>query len=76
MKMLNAEQVAKILSCSESTIRNLAAKGKLGFRCLKIGAMWRFPEEDVMKYVYGDKWDYPTVEAKVEDTGNSTPCAE
>lgn len=74
MKMLTASDVAKLVSCSETTVRNFAAKGKLPFRCIKLGAMWRFPEDEVMAYILGP--NYAKTEAKVEDSGSTESRAE
>ena len=73
MKMLTATDVAQILGCSASTIRTLATKGQLQFRCLKIGAMWRFPEDDVMAYIRGSNAE---PEVKVEEPEHTDTCAE
>ena len=56
MKLLSAQEVAKILGCAESTVRTNAAKGKFGFRTVKIGSLWKFPDEEVYEYAYGKDW--------------------
>ena len=53
MKLLSAKEVAELLHIKEVTVRANAAKGTFGFRCLKAGSMWRFPEDEVMQYIYG-----------------------
>ena len=56
MKLLSTQEVAKLLRVSDCSIRMNAAKGKLGFRAVKVGALWKFPDEDVYKYLYGEDW--------------------
>lgn len=56
MKLISAQEVAKIMNCAESTIRTNAAKGTLGFQAVKVGKLWKFRDEDVYEYVYGKDW--------------------
>lgn len=56
MKLITAQEVAKIMNCTESTIRTNAKKGTLGFEAVKVGSLWKFRDEDVYEYVYGKNW--------------------
>lgn len=56
MKLITAQEVAKIMGCAESTIRTNAAKGTLGFPAVKVGKLWKFRDEEVYEYVYGKNW--------------------
>lgn len=56
MKLITAQEVAKIMDCAESTIRTNAAKGTLGFPAVKVGKLWKFRDEEVYEYVYGKDW--------------------
>ncbi len=56
MKLITAQEVAKIMNCAESTIRTNAAKGTLGFPAVKVGKLWKFRDEEVYEYVYGKDW--------------------
>lgn len=56
MKLISAQEVAKIMNCAESTIRTNAKKGTLGFAAVKVGSLWKFRDEDVYEYVYGKNW--------------------
>lgn len=56
MKLITAQEVAKIMGCAESTIRTNAAKGTLGFPAVKVGKLWKFRDEEVYEYVYGKDW--------------------
>ena len=56
MKLITAQEVAKIMNCAESTIRTNAKKGTLGFEAVKVGSLWKFRDEDVYEYVYGKNW--------------------
>lgn len=56
MKLITAQEVAKIMDCAESTIRTNAAKGNLGFPAVKVGKLWKFRDEEVYEYVYGKDW--------------------
>jgi excisionase family DNA binding protein len=67
MKLITAQEVAKILNVDESTVRVNAKKGRLGFRSIRVGSLWKFPEDEVYQYVYGDKWrEMMVVEQPVE----------
>ena len=56
MKLISAQEVAKIMNCAESTIRTNAKTGTLGFDAVKIGSLWKFRDEEVYEYVYGKNW--------------------
>lgn len=56
MKLITAQEVAKIMGCAESTIRTNAKKGTLGFTAVKVGSLWKFRDEEVYEYVYGKNW--------------------
>lgn len=56
MKLITAQEVAKIMNCAESTIRTNAKKGTLGFTAVKVGSLWKFRDEEVYEYVYGKNW--------------------
>ena len=58
MKLITAQEVAKIMNCAESTIRTNAAKGTLGFPAVKVGKLWKFRDEEVYEYVYGKNWKH------------------
>ena len=50
-KIITAQELAKLLKVSASTIYKLASSGELpGF---KIGDSWRFEMDDVMKLIHG-----------------------
>lgn len=70
MKLITAQEVAKIMDCAESTIRTNAAKGTLGFPAVKVGKLWKFRDEEVYEYVYGKNWrdivDAPVALSKPE----------
>ena len=55
MKLLSSKEVAELLHIKEITVRVNAEKGRLGFRAIKVGKLWKFPEEDVITYLYGKK---------------------
>lgn len=69
MKLLSSPEVAKLLRVSPCTIRMNAAKGRLGFRTVKVGSLWKFPDEDVYKYLYGENWKekMPDLAMGIED---------
>ena len=56
MKLITAQEVAKIMGCAESTIRTNAIKGTLGIPAVKVGKLWKFRDEEVYEYVYGKDW--------------------
>lgn len=56
MKLLSTQEVAQILGVSESGVRLNAQKGRLGFRTVRVGSKWKFPDEDVYLYAYGANW--------------------
>jgi excisionase family DNA binding protein len=56
LKLISAQEVAKIMGCAESTIRTNAKKGTLGFTAVKVGSLWKFRDSDVYEYVYGKDW--------------------
>jgi excisionase family DNA binding protein len=66
MKLLSAKEVAKLLGINQTTVRVNAGKGAYPFRSLRVGALWKFPEEDVMKFLYGEDWK-PTDEDRTSD---------
>lgn len=92
MKLITAQEVAKIMGCAESTIRTNAKKGTLGFGAVKVGSLWKFRDEDVYEYVYGKNWkevvfgivggpDEPEVamnveEARTDKVMDDTPITE
>ena len=68
MKLITAQEVAKIMGCAESTIRTNAKKGTLGFTAVKVGSLWKFRDEEVYEYVYGKNWrDIAPFGAEVPD---------
>lgn len=92
MKLITAQEVAKIMGCAESTIRTNAKKGTLGFTAVKVGSLWKFRDEEVYEYVYGKNWrdivsfgvEVPDVvvptmsvdEARTDKVIDDTPVAE
>jgi excisionase family DNA binding protein len=92
LKLISAQEVAKIMGCAESTIRTNAKKGTLGFTAVKVGSLWKFRDEEVYEYVYGKNWrdiapfgvEVPDVivptmsvdEARTDKIMNDTPVAE
>lgn len=75
MKFLSAPEVAKILGVDQTTIRANAAKNRLGFRCVRVGKLWKFPAEEVYEYVYGQNWR-EVVEGGNENTESPNTCSE
>ena len=75
MRLLSSQEVAKLLRISPCTVRMNAAKGRLGFRTVKVGALWKFPDEDVYKYLYGTNWKEKTQDLAMgiedENTGSN-----
>ena len=49
-KPLTIKQVAKLLQVSPDTVYGLAARGELEGR--KIGRVWRFPEDEIERYMH------------------------
>lgn len=91
MKLITAQEVAKIMNCAESTIRTNAKKGTLGFTAVKVGSLWKFRDEEVYEYVYGKDWkrivfgiigeDEPEFamnvdEARIDKVMDDTPITE
>lgn len=79
MKLITAQEVAKIMGCADSTIRTNAAKGTLGFQAVKVGKLWKFRDEDVYEYVYGKNWKtivYGIVGEEPDRPETSVPVAE
>lgn len=74
MKLLTVKEVADILKISVCAVRWNAERGTLGFRAVKAGCQWRFPEDEVMAYAFGENWKEK--EDGNEDTGNGGTCAE
>lgn len=72
MKLISAQETAKILGCAESTIRTNAKKGVLGFQAVKVGALWKFRDEEVYEYVYGKNWR-SVVASNTEENNKSEP---
>lgn len=72
MKLISAQETAKILGCAESTIRTNAKKGVLGFQAVKVGALWKFRDEEVYEYVYGKNWR-AIVASNVEEDAKTEP---
>ena len=56
MKLLSAQEVAKILQVNQTTVRLNAKNGKYPYRCLRVGSLWKFPEDEVMQFLYGNNW--------------------
>lgn len=75
MTFLSAPEVAKILGVDQTTVRANAAKNRLGFRCVRVGKLWKFPAEEVYEYVYGKNWR-EVVECENEDTKSTDARAE
>ena len=79
MKLITAQEVAKIMGCAESTIRTNAAKGTLGFPAVKVGKLWKFRDEEVYEYVYGKDWKrivFGVVGEEPDKPETSVPVAE
>lgn len=75
MRFITAKEVAKILGVNESTVRINAAKGRLGFRHIKVGSLWKFPEDEVYEYVYGKNWREFCAMTQAVDTSGITEAA-
>ena len=56
MKLLSAQEVAKILGVHQTTVRVNAKSGKYPFRTIRVGSLWKFPEDEVMEFLYGENW--------------------
>lgn len=54
MELMSTKQVAELFGVDETTIRDNAAKGTLGFRAIRIGGLWKFPKKEVMKHLLGE----------------------
>lgn len=65
MKFISAKEVAELLQCNVSTVRINAGKGRYPFRMIRIGSLYKFPEEEVKAYLYGS--DYKPTEAEDEN---------
>lgn len=76
MKLITAQEVAKIMDCAESTIRTNAAKGTLGFPAVKVGKLWKFRDEEVYEYVYGKNWAEIVYSAKESEEVQKTLAEE
>ena len=57
MKFLSAKDVAELLNVSVSSVRVNAKKGRISFRCVRVGSKYLFPEEEVYAYIYGPDWE-------------------
>ena len=71
MNWLSAQQVAKILGINESTVRINAGKGKFGFSSVRVGSLWKFPEDEVMEFRYGKNWKEILKSQENENTTNA-----
>ena len=71
MNWLSAQQVAKILGIHESTVRINAGKGKFSFSAVRVGSLWKFPEDEVMEFRYGKNWKEILKEKTNEDGTNA-----
>lgn len=76
MKLISAQEVAKIMGCAESTIRTNAKKGTLGFIAVKVGSLWKFRDSDVYEYVYGKNWSEIVHSAKESEEVQKTLAKE
>lgn len=56
MNLLSAQQVAKILNVDQSTVRLNASRGRYPFKHIRVGALWKFNEDEVMEFRYGKNW--------------------
>lgn len=54
MELLSTKQVAALCGVDVTTIRDNAAKGTLGFRAIRIGGLWKFPKDEVMRHLRGE----------------------
>ena len=71
MNWLSAQQVAKILGINESNVRINAGKCKFSFSSVRVGSLWKFPEDEVMEFRYGKNWKEILKEKADEDGTNS-----
>lgn len=71
MKLLSAPEVAKLLRVSPCTIRMNAAKGRLGFRTVKVGSLWKFPENEVMEYIYGKNYQEHQKQTEINEVAEA-----
>ena len=78
MRLLSTQEVAQILGVSESGVRLNAQKGRLGFRTVRVGSKWKFPDEEVYLYAYGANWreHVKQLEFQNEVKGNTESCTQ
>lgn len=48
---INAPQVAKLCGINATTVRHNATNGKLGFKGVRIGGLWKFSRSDVLEHL-------------------------
>ena len=51
---LTVKEVAEIMRVSPAGLRNMAKTGRLPFRVIRLGTVYRFPRAEVMAYINGD----------------------
>ena len=55
MDLINAPEVARMCGVDATTIRDNATNGKLGFKGIRIGGLWKFSRAAVLKHLEGLK---------------------
>ena len=53
-QILTAKEVAEIMRLSPAGLRNIAKKGRLPFRVIRLGSTYRFSRAEVMAYISRD----------------------
>lgn len=53
MEIMTAKEVADLMRVSPAHIRRLAAEDRLPFSVIRFGTRYRFPANEVMKYING-----------------------
>ena len=71
MKFLSAQEVAKILGIHETTVRANAKNGRLGISHVRVGSLWKFPEDEVYEHMYGKNWKEMVKGVENEISGNT-----
>lgn len=49
--LINAPEVAKLCGLDATTIRKNATNGKLGFKGVRIGGLWKFSKTEILGHL-------------------------
>ena len=49
--LINAPEVAKLCGLDATTIRKNATNGKLGFKGVRIGGLWKFSKTEILEHL-------------------------